>query len=353
MEVSCSDMNLNGLLLNANRPEELWGMVVAALRLNLPTVCAPPANLPLVAALHALGLAPGAGKPASAVVPLVERGGPRAGELVDNFSLANALRAGVASGGGSELLVHLAALAREANVAGFGQMIRVLTPETPEVASEWLGELNAPALLSSLGDMLHDVPTVTGNLKDKLPPSPPPPDELARFVFVRARASGAEALCRVRQGVAEVAGECRVFGSEEEALAGVRSGEVGEGTLLVIGGCGPRGGPGLMRLDRLAGALREANLEIPVLTDGIAPRHATGAWISLFTPEASEGSVIGLLRDGDPLRIDLMDGRIRTGIGASELESREPTRFPDRADTRYAARYARTALPALEGAGFG
>ena len=99
--------------------------------------------------------------------------------------------------------------------------------------------------------------------------------------------------------------------------------------------------------------MREAGLdEVPVLTDGLAPMNAAGTWISLFTPEATESGVIALLRDGDTLRIDLTEGRIRTGIGASELENREPTRFSDRTGTRYAARYARSALPALEGAGF-
>jgi dihydroxy-acid dehydratase len=132
----------------------------------------------------------------------------------------------------------------------------------------------------------------------------------------------------------------------------VHNGEIGEGAMLVVGGCGPRGGPGLLRLDELGRALREAELELPVLTDGLAPEDAPGTWISLFTPEAAMGGVLALLRDGDPLNIDLTEGRILTGIRASALEKREPTRFPDRAGTRYAARYALTALPALGGAGF-
>ncbi|HEX7169479.1 MAG TPA: hypothetical protein VF206_01520, partial [Rubrobacter sp.] len=61
-------------------------------------------------------------------------------------------------------------------------------------------------------------------------------------------------------------------------------------------------------------------------------------------------SVLGLLRDGDTIRIDFAEGRIRTG--ATGLENREPGEFPDRADTAYAFRYVRRALPALEGAGF-
>jgi dihydroxyacid dehydratase/phosphogluconate dehydratase len=87
------------------------------------------------------------------------------------------------------------------------------------------------------------------------------------------------------------------------------------------------------------------------MTDGLAPKDVLGPWISLFTPEAAAGGVLRLLRDGDTLRVDLTEGRIRTGAG--EFTSREPGEFPNGAGTAYADRYARTALPALEGAGFG
>ena len=344
-------MDLDALLLDTVRTEELAGMLIAALRLDLPTVCLPPSGNPLSAALVALGLTPITGESAGTAVTGSD--GPRPRELVDNFSLANALRAGVAAGGGPELLVHLAAIAREAGIAGFSQMIRVLATETPQAAPEWLREHGVPGLLSSLGDSLHDVRTVAGNLKENLPPAPPPPGEHSRLVLVRARASGAEAVCRVREGVTEAVGECRVFGSEEETVLSVRRGEVGEGTMLVVGSCGPRGGPGLSKLDALGLALSEAGLEVPVLTDGLGSEDAREAWVSLFTPEAAAGGVLSQLQDGDSLRIDLVEGRIRTGVGAREFGIREPREFSDRAGTAYAARYARTALPALEGAGFG
>ena len=344
-------MDLDGLLLDAPSAEELAGMLVASLRLDLPTVHAPPASTPLRAALVALGLAPGDGDPASAAVSLTDSAGPRPRGFVDNFSIANALRAGVAAGGGPVILVHLAAIAHEAGVAGFDQMMRVLVAETPEVDPEWLREHGVPGLLSSLSDTLHDVPTVAGNLKENLPSTPPVPGEHSRLVFVRARASGAEAVCRVRKGVTEPAGECRVFGSEKEAVSSVLRGEIGEGAMLVVGGCGPRGGPGLLRLDALGHSLKESGLRVPVMTDGLAPEDVLGPWISLFAPEAAAGGVLRLLRDGDTLRVDLTEGRIRTG--AREFTSREPGEFSNDAGTAYAARYARTALPALEGAGFG
>jgi dihydroxy-acid dehydratase len=89
------------------------------------------------------------------------------------------------------------------------------------------------------------------------------------------------------------------------------------------------------------------------LPDGLAPEDASGPWVSLFTLEAAAGGVMSRLQDGDSLRIDLVEGRIRTGVGAREFGIREPREFPDRAGTGYAARYAQTVLPSLEGAGFG
>jgi dihydroxy-acid dehydratase len=349
-EISCSGMDLDGLLLDAASAEELAGMLIAGLRLNLPTVCAPTASTPLSAAFVALGLAPAIGRPANTAVSLVGSKGPCPRGLVDDFSLANALRVGVAAGGGPEVLVHLAAIARETGVAGFGQMMRVLAAETPQAGPEWLRKHGVTGLLSSLGDALRDVPTVAGNLKKNLPSAPPAPEEHARLVFVKARASGADAVCHVREGMAEAAGECRVFDSEKAAISSVRRGEVGEGTMLVVGGCGPRGGPGLLRLDTLGRYLKEAGIEVPVLTDGLAPEGAEEAWISLFTPEGAAGGVISLLRDGDTLRIDLVEGRIRTGAG--DFTSREPGAISNSAGTAYAARYSQNALPALDGAGF-
>src|SRR5215208_3335251 len=203
VEISCSGMNLDGLLLGASSADELAGLLVASVRLDLPTVYAPPASTPLCAALVALGLAPVAGDPATTVVSLTESYGQRPRGLVDDFSLANALRAGLAVGGGPVILVHLAAIAREAGVAGFGQMMRVLAAETPEADPEWLREHGVIGLLSYLADTIHDVPTVTGSLKENLPPAPTAPEEHSRLVFVMARASGAEGICRVSKGVTE------------------------------------------------------------------------------------------------------------------------------------------------------
>jgi dihydroxy-acid dehydratase len=356
-QISCARQHLDGLLLATEEPEELAGLVLAALRLNLPAVAGPCGDAHLSAALAALGLSPLVGNPASAAFE-VARGGPRPGDLVDDFSLVNALRAGLSLGAGPELLVHLSAIAREAGSAGFSQTLRVITPETPllvEPDSGWFAEHGTAGLLARLGDALNDTGTVSGRLRDLLPSAVPEPPRPAgsRLTFVQARASGASALCRVNEGETEISGECRVCHSEEFAVRIVEGSFLEAPTLLVVGGCGPRGGPGLSRLERLSRVLEEDGLagSVPVITDGLPPRSGSGTWISLFYPEAATGGVIARLRDGDTLRISLEEGRIRTGVGAREFEEREPHAFPDRSDAGYAARYARTALPALEGAG--
>jgi dihydroxy-acid dehydratase len=349
--VYCAAENLDALLLAAERPEDLFGMIVAAVRLDLPAVCSPPPDTPLAAAVAGLGLAPVSDGAAEVAIQLGADGGPRPGEFLENFSLANGLRAGVAAGGGPEILVHLAAVAREAGVAGFPQMIRVLAPETPATDRSWTRENGIPALLASLGDDLHDMPTVVGNLKKNLPPDVEAPERY-RFVFAKARASGAEAVCRVPTGVPELAGECLVYGSEDEAVDAVRSGEVPDGAVLVVNGCGPRGGPGLIRLDALGEALEDMDVRASVVTDGLPPEDARGTWASLFKPEAALGGVIGRLRDGDAVRFDLEEGRIRATIRGEELGDRESFRAARRTGRGYADRYARSAMPALDGAGF-
>ena len=354
-ETFCSEHEIDVMLLSAPEPAELAGLLIAAVRLDLPAVVAPTPD-PFGIALAAMGFAPLFEDAAGVVVEMAGNGRSRPRELIEGFSLANALRAGLAASAGPELLVHLAAIAREAGAVGLPQMIRVLTPESPEIVvpgSSWFAEHGVAGLFAHLGAALHDTRTVTGRLKEALPPAPPAPEEVgSRLVFVRGRASGIEVLCRRMGSAAEISGSCRVYASEEKAVRAVEAGEIDASDLLVVAGCGPRGGPGLIRLDHLGGALEEAGLAVPVLTDGLPPEGASGAWASLVTPEVAAGGVMGRLRDGDILRLDLAEGLIRTRVLADEIRGREPLAIPAPSGFGYAARYARSALPALEGAGF-
>jgi dihydroxy-acid dehydratase len=353
VEIACSALDLDALLLDAERSEDLAGILLAALRLDLPAVLSGRPEDPFSAALAGLGFSPLASGPIEAAVD----DPPRSRGLVDSFSLSNALHAGLALGGGPEVIVHLAAFATEADSYGFSQMARVLAPERPALTdsgSEWFGEHGVAGLLALLDD-IHDVTTVGGDLRELLPSPPPPvPPEQPhpRLVFVSARGSGTETLGLVHGGKSEVLGWCRTFVSEEDAVEAVLGGRFEEGDILVVCGCGPRGGPGLLRLDRLGRALEDSGADVPVFTDGLPPERAGGIWFSLTSPEPFEEGMIGKLQDGDYLRFDLEEERIRVGVRAKDLEVRETMGEGGVTGSGYAARYSRSALPALEGAGF-
>ncbi len=357
LQVSYAGENLDVILVDPEKPEELFGSLLAALRLDIPAVVPQRGNL-YTLALAALGAAP---IKEDAVEVSVEKAGSLEGlrgELVGSFSLANALRAGLSAGGGPELLVHLSSLAREGEISGFSQMLRVLTPEVPEVThpgSGWLEKHGAAGLLSGFGEDLHDVPTVTGWLKESLPETVPAPEAASRLFFVEGKASGTKAVCRAPVGTEEVSGVCRVFFSEEEAAVAFYDGEVEPGSIVVVGGCGPRGGRGLKRMTTLNKAFEVSGLaeSVSIFTDGLAPGGAEGIWISLLTPEAATGGVISRLQDGDTLRVDLKEGRIKAGVSAKDLGLRKAYKSIRPPKTGYVARYARTARPALDGAGFG
>ncbi len=348
--------NLEALILDAGRPEELVGILVAAIRLGLPAVAPYQERSTLTVALSAAGFVPLHHDAPEVAVEVANTGEPAARALATTFGLANALRAGLAAGAGPALVVHLFALAREAGVGGFSRMVRVLVPESPAIANlRWLRELGAAALLACLGDKLHDVPTVAGDLKKQLSTAPPASGKPGPLLtFVEGRASGTEALCRAPAEVEEVAGVCRVFSADEKAARAVSDGTVEPGEIVVVCGGGSWGGPGLLELTVLREALKGAGLEgrVAVFTDGLAPEEAGGAWVSLVTPEAAADGIVGRLQDGDALRVDLREGRIRAGVRPEELKSREPQKLPETDASGYAARYARSALPGLEGGGF-
>ena len=350
---------LDALFIDGSRPEVISGLFAAALRLDLLAVCISPPVEPFTVALAGLGLISlKEVDPVEAGVEAARFGFPRAGRLSGSFPLTNALRAGLAAGGGPEVILHLAALAHESGVHGFPQILRVVAPEAPvlcDTASDFFTTHGAAGLLASLGSAIHDAPTVSGPLKGLLPEAPDgsPEPGGSRISFVQGRASGLEAICSAPPGTEEVTGRCRTFASEDKAVEAVLGGEVSPGEVLVVGGGGPRGGSGLVRLEHLENALSGEGLarDVSVFTDGLAPDGSPGARISLCTPESVAGGVVGLLRDGDSLRITVEDGRIRAGVDPVELNDRTPPKAPPDG-AGYAARYARRSRPALEGGGF-
>lgn len=357
------------IVFEAGAPAEIAGIITAAVRLNVLAVCVAPPDDVFTAAVAALGFTP---LDETADIPEIVLGGVgerglRARRMVDSFSLANALRVALVLGGGSETLVHLAAIGREAEVVGFPRMSRVLAPETPSVTnpgSAWYRENALPGVLHHLGDSLRDARTVSGTLRSHArEPEEEPGDEAFSCDFVKARTSGAEVICRVPVGTEEISGRCRVFDSEKTAIEGLA--KVSEENLenpqedplvFVVRGCGPGGDPGMRVLGELANSIATLGLteRVSVLTDGLVPDGASGSWASMFSPEAAAGGVIGRLINDDLLKVNLAEGRILTSVTGEDLSFRRSFRKSSQKSLpAYAKRYAKNNLPAIEGASFG
>lgn len=371
MDLLAGDSPPDALVFEADSPAELAGIIIAAVRLNLPSVCVVPPKTVFTAAVAAIGFTPldeGASLREVLYAIQPERS-LRARRMVDSFSLANALRVALSLGAGAETFVHLAAIGREAEVVGFPRMARVLTPETPAVTnpgSEWFAAYGLPGVLGHIGDALRDSKTVSGTLGSHAVEADENPPMESSCDFVKARASGAEVLCRVPYGVEEISGRCRVFDSEDAAIEGLdkvlnepddpEANDDPEPLVFVVRGCGTSAVPGLLPLDGLAAAIRSLGLagRVSVLTDGLAPDDAPGSWASMFSPEAVSGGVIGRLTNDDLLKIDLLEGRILTSVTTEDISRRRTFRKPNQKKLpAYARRYAKNNLPPTEGATFG
>lgn len=149
-------------------------------------------------------------------------------------------------------------------------------------------------------------------------------------------------------------GPARVFDGEDPAVAALLSGKISKGEVIVIRNEGPRGGPGMREM--LVATATVSGMgwgkDVALITDGRFSGATRGAAIGHVSPEAAEGGPIGLLRDGDIIKIDIPNKSINVDLSDEELARRragwqapEPT-----VKNGYLLRYARTVSSANEGA---
>ena len=150
-------------------------------------------------------------------------------------------------------------------------------------------------------------------------------------------------------------GPARVFEREEDAFAAIKSGLIVPGDVMVLRNEGPRGGPGMREMQLVTGALQGAGLgeTVALVTDGRFSGASRGFVIGHVVPEAAEGGPIAVVREGDPLRIDVARRRLDIDIPPEELQKRlagwQP-RPPSLSTTGVLAKYARLVRDASQGA---
>ncbi len=158
----------------------------------------------------------------------------------------------------------------------------------------------------------------------------------------------------VAQAMLRFEGRAVVFDSQEEACEGILAGRVGPGSVVVIRYEGPKGGPGMQEMLAPTSYIMGQGLgeSVALITDGRFSGGTRGACIGHVSPEAAEGGLIGLLRDGDLIRIDMPGHRLEAMLSEQEIRSRRSQQppFAPRITGGYLRRYSQLVRNASRGA---
>ena len=273
-------------------------------------------------------------------------------DIVTKKSLENAIRLVTVLGGSTNAVLHFLAIARAAEVdftlADF-QRISDTTPFLADLkpSGKFLMEDvhrvgGIPAVIKFMLDnnMLHgDCITVTGktlaeNMADvpslkegqkviRTLDNPIKETGHIRILFGNLAADGAVAKITGKEGLS-FEGPARVYDGEFAANAGIKSGEVQKGEVVVIRYEGPKGGPGMPEMLKPTAAIMGAGLgkEVALITDGRFSGGTHGFVVGHITPEAQLGGAIGLVKNGDIIRIDAETNELQVKITDAELEAR-------------------------------
>jgi dihydroxy-acid dehydratase len=313
-------------------------------------------------------------------VHLVEQG-ISARTIVTRAAVENAVASFSASGGSTNAVLHLLAIAAEAEVPLTIDEMDAICARTPILAdlrpagrfvatdvfaAGGLGVLMQRLL--SLGLLHGDARTVDGRTLAEVAEAAvaTPGQEVFRESNDPLRAHGGIAVLRGNLAadgcVAKLAGNdreshrgpARVFDSEEDAFAAVRDGKIQAGDVVVIRYEGPVGGPGMREMLGVTGAIVGAGLSdtVALITDGRFSGATHGFMVAHMAPEAALGGVLAAVRDGDIITIDVVKRRVDLELDDAEISRRlgEWTPPQPRYATGVFAKYAATVSNASRGA---
>ncbi len=306
-------------------------------------------------------------------------------DILTPAAFRNAFAADMALGGSTNSVLHLMAIAHEAGVHiplhelnDYSDRTPHLCKMSPAAGGHHIEDLNdaggIPAVMRRLldGDLLEgDALTVTGrSVAGNLARVKVRDERVIRPLDAPYAATGGLAIlfgnlapdgAVVKQAVVapemrQHRGPARVFESEESATAAIMAREFSEGDVLVIRYEGPKGGPGMREMLTATSLLSGMGLDdkVALLTDGRFSGATRGAAIGHISPEAAERGPLAVVRDGDPIRIDIPNRTLDLDLPVAEIDQRladlpvwEP---PIRSG--YLRRYAQAVTSACTGAVF-
>ena len=271
-------------------------------------------------------------------------------DILTREAFENAIAVDMALGGSTNAVLHLKAIAEEANVSlpleVFDEIARKvphlcdMRPSGPHDLEELDAAGGLPAVMKVLRDKLHlNALTVTGktvgeNIKDAMvlnqevirPLNNPVHEEggIAVLTGNLAPNGAVTKITAISPKMLFHKGPARVFDSEEEAMKAILNREINSGDVIVIRYEGPKGGPGMREMLSPTAAIAGMGLSesVALITDGRFSGATRGPCIGHVSPEAAEGGPIAALRDGDMIVIDVPNRKLEVELSDEEIKER-------------------------------
>ena len=294
----------------------------------------------------------------------------------------NAITVDMAMAGSTNTVLHLPAIAHEAGVKINLDIFDAISEKTPNLTKlspsgyhhmEDLGRAGGlPAVMNELSKkgLLHeDCITVTGktvgeNIKHHpvldysvIKPIDQPYNNRGGLAILRGNLAPDGAVVKESAVAAEMlehSGPAVIFNSEEEATAAIWGSKIKKGDIIVIRYEGPKGGPGMREMLSPTSSIAGMGLDkdVALITDGRFSGASRGASIGHVSPEAMAGGLIGLLKDGDEIHIDIPNRVLEVKLSDEEIQHRraEYVKPEPKVKTGYLARYAKLVTSANTGA---
>ncbi len=315
------------------------------------------------------------------VVQLLEEN-IRPSDILTEKAFENALRCDMALGCSTNTVLHLTAIAHEAGVDLDLDLIDKISHETPQLCKlnpasyVFIEDLDEVGGIQSVireldkgGLINRDCLTVSGTVYERFSKAPEADGEVIRKIDNPFSKDGGIAILRgnlcpqgavVKKGAVAPSmmkhqGPARVFDCEEDASKAILGGKIVAGDVVVIRYEGPKGGPGMREMLAPTSSLAGMGLDdkVALITDGRFSGATRGAAIGHVSPEAAAGGLIGLVKEGDIISIDITARKLELLVDEAEIEKRRAEWKPPVMNvTGYMKRYARLVTSGATGAVF-
>lgn len=303
-------------------------------------------------------------------------------DILTMEAFQNAIVVDMAMAGSTNTMLHLPAIANEADILLDLSMFDEISSKTPYLAklspsgNLYMEDLHSaggiPALMNELSkmDLIHkEAAAVEGiTIGERIEKSNVEDHSIIKSIENPHRNDGGLAVLRgnlapdgavvkksaVDPSMLKHEGPAKVFNSEEEAIEAIYGGKIVKGDVVVIRYEGPKGGPGMKEMLSPTASIAGMGLDkdVALITDGRFSGATRGAAIGHVSPEAREGGPIGLLKDGDIINIDIENKLLEVKLNENELSNRKKEYVLPEAKVKkgYLARYAHLVTSASTGA---